>query len=173
MKNKTTILHLILISLTVLTGTVCRAVAPFELQWMNNPEKSVYKSSDHKDGIFVIEAYFRDCTYCNKNAPRVNALAEKFKNEPRVQVLDVGVDSQDSTYAEWIQKHKPNHPVLKDAKGEKLVKSQLGTTGYPSTYVIDCNGNVVATTRGVWSSSSQGKIERAIEDLLSENCSAP
>ncbi len=141
------------------------AVSPFELQWMNHEVKgTMYKSADHRQGIFIIEAYFLNCPYCNDNAAKVNEMAEKFANEPRVQVLDVGIDKQDSQYATWIAKHRPNHPVLKDAN-RTLIK-QLGTSGYPSTYVIDCHGKVVAKTSGAWDLNHELTILYAVEELL-------
>lgn len=146
------------------------AVSPFSLPWMNGDDSPTYNSADHASGVFVVEAYFLGCHYCNENAPNVNALAEKFSGNDRVQVLDVGIDRSDSDYETWIAKHSPNHPVLKDASRE-LIK-QLGTTGYPSTYVIDCKGNVAYKSSGTWSASKKQAIENAVQKLASEDCQA-
>ena len=143
------------------------AVSPVELPIMNG-SGGVYKMTDHTDGIFVVEAYFLSCPYCNENAPRVNAVAEMFANDKRVQVLDVGVDRDDTSYATWVKKHNPNHPVLKDSS-RKLIK-QLGTTGYPSTYVINCKGKVVESTEGAWGVEEEEAIIAAVEKLQSEGC---
>lgn len=144
-------------------------VTPFSLPWMNAETTGTnFSSVDYKDGIFVVEAYFLDCPYCNYNAKNVNEMASKFANEPRVHVLDVGIDRNDSQYATWIQRHKPNHPVLKDAS-RQLIK-QLGTTGYPSTYVIDCKGNVKYKSAGEWESKEKTEIADAIDELLQDEC---
>jgi peroxiredoxin len=152
--------------IAVVTSVSSAAIQPFELPWMNSAGGvTVYKSATLIDPIFVVEAYFLGCPYCNQNASNVNDLAEAYKNEPRVQVLDVGVDRQDSQYASWIQKHKPNHPVLKDAN--KVLIRQLGTTGYPSTYVIDGRTmTVVYDTDGVWGSDTRDDLRNAIDTLL-------
>lgn len=145
------------------------AVNPFELPQMNHDQAgTLFKSTDHPNGVFVVEAYFLGCPYCHENAPNVDELAEKYANEPRVQVLDVGVDRQDSQYAQWIEKHQPNHPVLKDAN--RVLIRQLGTTGYPSAYVIDCKGTVLHKTSGVWNSSKKAAIEKAIAQGLQTVC---
>jgi peroxiredoxin len=158
----------LVLSLCVI-GRLAFAVTPFELPWMNASQPgTTYKSSDHADGIFVVEAYFRTCPYCNDNAPNVDALAESFANEARVQVLDVGIDRRDSDYKAWIREHNPNHPVLKD--GSKELIGQLGTTGYPSTYVMDCQGNVVFQSSGSWSGSTESQIKNAVESLLKQDC---
>ena len=90
-------------------------IAPFSLPWMNQSPRDVYKMENHPNGVFVLEMYFRTCPYCNDNAPNVDRLSADHAGEPRVQVLDVGIDRNDVDYDRWIQAHHPNHPVLKDA----------------------------------------------------------
>ena len=145
------------------------ALAPFELPQMNAQiPGTVYKTADHPNSVFVLEAYFRRCPYCNYNAPNVDALAESYVTESRVQVLDVGIDRSNSDYSAWIAAHHPNHPVLKDAN--RLVVSQLGTSGYPSTYVVDCLGHVLAQTTGQWGAEEEAAVRGAIETGLKTSC---
>lgn len=120
------------------------------------------------DSVYVVEAYFNTCPYCNYNAKKVDALAEEFKDYPRLHVLDVGVDRKDSDYKSWIAKHSPNHPVLKD--DSKVLIKQLGTKSYPSTYVINCLGTVVFQTSGEWSSKTVNKIREAVNSVLEMEC---
>ena len=161
----------LLAALCFLMTSIAYGVSPFSLPWMNHPDSgTLYYSSDHPSAVFVIEAYYLNCPYCHDNAPKVDALAEKYADEPRVQVLDVGIDRYDSYYESWINKHNPNHPVLKDDR-QKVIR-QLGTTGYPSTYVLDCKGNVHYKTSGVWNTSKKRAIENMIDGLLTENCNS-
>lgn len=141
-------------------------VTAFQLPWMNAEGEGPvqYKSESYTDAVWVVEAYFLGCPYCNDNAPSVNELQNYFKNDERVQVLDVGIDKNDSQYAEWIRRHKPNHPVLKDS-GRTLVR-QLGTSTYPSTYVLDKRMNVIYKSTGVWSSKVAQQIKDAVEKAL-------
>lgn len=155
--------------LALIASPAWGAVKPFSLPWMNQSSgEATYHSVDHPGGVFVIEAYFLNCPYCNDNAPNVDRLADKYRGNPRVQVLDVGVDRNDSQYESWIQKHNPNHPVLKDPR--RTVIGPLGTTGFPSTYVLDCNGNVRESTSGLWNATKKAQLEQAIEKLLGETC---
>jgi len=142
------------------------AVSAFELPWMNaSSQGSInYKSADYQGAVWVVEAFFLGCPYCNDNAPRVNDLQNYFGNDERVQILDVGIDKGDSSYAEWIQRHQPNHPVLKDAS--RMLIRQLGTSTYPSTYVIDHKLNVVFKSSGVWSAKTEQAIKDAVEKAL-------
>ncbi|NBX76083.1 MAG: TlpA family protein disulfide reductase [Proteobacteria bacterium] len=138
----------------------------FQLPWMNAQGEGVisYNSQEYQDAVWVIETYFLGCPYCNDNAPKVNSLQNYFKNDERVQILDVGIDKKDSDYAEWIRRHNPNHPVLKDSA--RLLAKQLGTSVYPSTYVLDKNLNVVFKSSGDWSSKVETQIKDAVEKAL-------
>lgn len=159
----------VLVAVVAVSAVPSYAVSAFNLPWMNAEQNGMnYSSTSHPQGVFVVEAYFLNCPYCNYNAKRVNALAAKYAEEARVQVLDVGIDKSDSQYATWIQRHKPNHPVLKDAK--RTLINQLGTASYPSTYVMDCKGRVVFSSEGEWGPEEIADIEEAIEGLLEKEC---
>ena len=138
----------------------------FQLPWMNAQSEgpASYNSQEYQDAVWVIETYFLGCPYCNDNAPKVNALQNYFKNDERVQILDVGIDKNDGDYAEWIRRHQPNHPVLKDSA--RQLARQLGTSVYPSTYVLDKNLKVVFKSTGVWNSKSEAQIKDAVEKAL-------
>jgi len=137
-------------------------LANLQLPVMNGAANEVFEPKDER--VFVIEAYFNTCPYCNENAPNVDRLAADYDGDARVKVLDVGIDRSITEYESWIRKHNPNHPVLKDDK-RKLI-SQLGTTSYPSTYVLDADGNVKFRSVGSWNSSTEQKIRKAIDDIL-------
>ena len=140
----------------------------FQLPVMNGEPGEIYDSLKKPNQVRVIEAYFNNCPYCHDNAPQVDALAEMFHVEQRVEVLDVGVDRKQSDYDAWIKKHRPNHLVLKD-DGRKLI-GYLGTKSYPSTYVMDCEGIVTYRTSGVWSSGTKKKIVEAVAEALKKEC---
>lgn len=150
---------------------MAQSVNPFELQWMNAPAagKVTFKSPNFRDSVFVMENYFNGCHFCHENAPNVDRLAQEFVNEPRVWVLDVGTDRSDSQYDAWIQAHSPNHPVLKD--GNRVVTYQLGTSSFPSAYVIDCEGQITADVRGHgWDSFDYAYLVQAVHDALQKHC---
>jgi len=141
----------------------------FELPWMNHPVPgTTYSTFDHPNGIFVIEAYFINCPYCNQNVPFIKSLAADYAGEPRVQILDVGRDCRASDYQRWIQRHNPNYPVLNDCGTSVL--GPLGTTGYPSTYLVDCQGRVRHQSRGLWRAEVAREFRRQIDLLLNESC---
>lgn len=143
-------------------------IAPFALPQMNVTPHADYVSTAHPGAVFVIEAYFLGCPYCNDNAANVDDLVDAYPDEPLLQVLDVGVDRSDSDYATWISRHQPNHPVLKDSSRSLI--HQLGTSGYPSSYVLDCHGVVQFSGTGEWDSRELQSIKTAIDRLLAQGC---
>lgn len=144
-------------------------VFPFELRWMNaDSADAVYRTSDHADGIFVLEVYFQSCPDCNNNAPNVHALASEYAGHSRVQVLDVSRDTRASDYQSWISRHRPNHPVLNDSS--RSVINKLQPPEYPATYILNCRGEIVYRTSNVWSSLTKQEMRTTINHMLEREC---
>lgn len=140
---------------------------PFSLPNMNNAG-TPYNSAEHKNAVFVIEAFFNGCHYCHVNAPNVHDLVTAYRGNDRVQVLDVGIDSQPIQYDSWIRQTNPSHPVLNDSR--RSVIGALKTQGFPSTYVLNCKGEVIGQTEGVWGTNAQRQIKQSIEQGLGTKC---
>lgn len=160
--------------LTIMTMSFARTafgITPFSLPWMNHQDgpSTLYKSSDHPSGIFVIETFYRACGYCNMNEINHINLAKEYLDTPRVQFLDLGKDTNQRDYEIWISNHHPNHPVLKDAT--RIVIKELGAGMYPSTFIVDCRGNVRYEHEGTWDSTAIiEEIRNNIDKLLEETC---
>jgi hypothetical protein len=125
----------------------------------------VYKMSEHKNGVFVFEAYRLSCGYCNENAPAVDRLATDYASNPRVQVLDLSLDVADADFAEWINLHKPNHPVIQDT-GRRVYNALKQSNGVPQVFVVNCKGLLVGGHVGTWGgaeSAIRGLIDRALQ----------
>lgn len=149
-----------------LVCSVSFAIEPFALPWMNHESPgTVFNTEDYPDGIFVIHPYFIHCPVNYQLEPKVNQLAVDYVDEPRVHVIDIGIDRSDLDYKKWIGGVNPNHPVLKDANRE-VVRS-LGVTQFPTTIVLDGYGTVqYRSTPGVWSAKEEKEIRATIDWLL-------
>jgi hypothetical protein len=125
--------------------------------------------ASYKNGVFVFEAYMNFCSYCNTNAPLVNQLTTVWKDQPRVQVLDLSGDTSPREYAAWFSKHKPNHLVLND--GAKKMFWQMATQNLlPQTFVVNCRGQIIDSHLGGWDSSTMANINSAINEALQTVC---
>ncbi len=144
-------------------------LSPFNLKWMNHEVAGTYyRSSDHPNAVFVVEAYFRNCPYCNDNAHNVDALKDHYSDNDLVQVLDVSSDCSNRDYRDWIAEHNPNHPVLNDCNWEVL--GPLGITGMPTAVVLDCNLNELYRTGGTWDSWEIRRLRNVIDRQLAAGC---
>jgi hypothetical protein len=136
------------------------------LRVMNGEQDELFHSKDHPYGVFVVESYFLTCPYCNQNAPAVSQLALEYEAESRVHVLDVSVDCRESQYRNWISKHRPKYKVLNDCGGRSLLRSQLGISSFPTTVVVDCKGEEVYRTSGLWNAVAAAKVRNAVDSAL-------
>ena len=129
------------------------------LPWMNGGTDGEFKLADHPNGVFVFEAYELSCAFCNQNAPQVDALAVEYKNDARVTVVDLGQDTADRDYRNWIATHSPNHPVVKDV-GQKVFSALKQDDGIPQTFVVAaCDGSLAGSTLGLWGDAKKTLTE--------------
>ena len=145
-------------------------IAPTSFPWMNAKQAgSTYNMAEHPNAVFVFEAFSINCSWCNKNAPNVDALATKFKDNARVQVIDLGLDSSTSAFTQWIQTHNPNHPVVKDV-GRKVFNALQVENGIPQVFIVNCRGEREDVVVGYWEAAEKAQIERAINKALETTC---
>jgi hypothetical protein len=132
-----------------------------KLPWMNSTDGTAqYVFGDHNK-VHVLEAYGLNCSWCNKNAPQVAAMAADFANDAAVQFVDLGTDQRDQDYVRWIQAHHPAYPVVKDVS--RTVFNLLRTEdGIPQTFVLNCKGELVDSTIGYWGEGEKATIRAAI-----------
>ncbi len=144
------------------------AIDTFKLPVMNGAEGAVYDSAEKTDAVFIVESYQLRCSYCNDNAPKVDELAQFFAYEERVQFLNLGIDRDRRDYQQWIQRHSPSFPVLMDA--QRSVWNQLGGSGTPTTWVLNCRHEVKWTHVGSWEQATRGELKGVIDRELAANC---
>ena len=140
--------------------------------WMNGPARdSRYElaAPANQNKVHVLEAYSVSCSWCNRNAVQVDAMADEFRLDARVQFLDLGLDSNDRDYQRWIQANAPNHPVVKDV-GHVVWQALMQDDGIPQTFVLDCAGNLTGATIGYWGEAEKTAIRAAIAAAESVTC---
>jgi hypothetical protein len=135
------------------------------LPWENSTADAVYKFADHPHTVFVLEAFELSCEYCNENAPNVDALATEYAANSGVQVLDLGLDTQDRDFQTWIANHHPNHPVTKDVD-HAVWNALTQDNSIPQTFIVGCDGALVNYTVGLWDDAAKATIHSAITTAL-------
>lgn len=145
------------------------SIPMYDLPIKNGEPGAVYKMSEHPNAVFVFEAYRNFCGACNDNAPAVDALADHYSSNDRVQVLDLSLDTSAQDFASWINRHKPNHPVVQDV-GFKIFKALKTANSIPQVFVVNCRGEKVDGAVGTWSSSVAARLRASIDRALDTTC---
>jgi thiol-disulfide isomerase/thioredoxin len=160
----------LLSTVLISTASTAQTVSPFVLEWYNFGETiGEYKSEDHPGATFVLEIFANSCGACNANAVNVEALAEEFKDNPKVQVLDVGIAQQPRELRAWIERHAPKHPVV---QGKRSLMLELGgITSTPTAVILNCKLEVIHKTSGRWTPAVAEKLREVIQaSLMDASC---
>lgn len=135
----------------------------------NGEPGAVYRMTDHPNAVYVFEVFSLSCSYCNTNAPAVDRLAKDFAGNARVQVLDVGLDTSDNNYREWIRRHAPNHVVVADP-ARKVYNPLRTAEGIPQAFVVNCKGERVGSQVGSWDAGAERKLRALVNTALETTC---
>ena len=125
--------------------------------------------SEHKNSVFVFESFADFCGGCHENAPNVDEFATEFATNPRVQVLDLGLDQVDSAYQAWVGRHHPNHPVLQDT-ARKVFNALRTDNLIPQVFIVNCRGEMVGNHIGEWDEAVKTKLRGDIAAALATTC---
>lgn len=141
-----------------------------EFPWKNGPTRDArYKMAEHKNTVHVFEAWSINCSWCNRNAPQVKAMAAEYAPDARVQFIDLGLDTNDRDYQRWIQSHAPGYPVVQDA-GRAVWNALMQQNGIPQTFVVDCTGKLEGFTIGYWGAEEKEALRDAIARAKDVTC---
>ena len=144
----------------------------YQLDWMNHSERPGTEKltlGQANNKVYVVEAWFNGCPYCHENAPNVDALATTLASNSQITVIDLGRDRRTSDYTSWINRHHPNHPVVRDGDSQSLL-SQLQVSGYPTTVVLDCNLQVKMTKVGTWEEGDAEELAAKAREVSQAGC---
>lgn len=128
-----------------------------------------YRMADHRNSVFVFEIFSLSCGSCNDNAAYVDKLATEYKSNPRVQVLDAGIDSAEPLYREWIRLHAPNHPVIADPQ-QRVYSALRAENRTPQVFVVNCEGQMAGRFVGNWVGQGDKDVREAVEKALKTTC---
>lgn len=122
-----------------------------------------YDSQNHLGSAYVIEFYFAACPACNRNADNVKRLANAFKGNDKVQIVELSIDCQEAAYRTWIGNHSPIGPVLNGC--DAAIVDTLNVSSFPTTYVYAPNKREAMRGVGVWSEATYTRIKRYLDQV--------
>lgn len=100
----------------------------------------LYRLSDFRGKVVFLNVWATWCTPCRLEMPSMEALYRRLKGSDFV-MLAVSADDGAAPVQAFVEQTGLTFPILIDSKG--IVSSRYGLTGYPETFIIDRQGNVV------------------------------
>ncbi len=119
--------------------------------------------ADLKGKLILLNFWATWCEPCRKEMPDLERLWQTYRHKGLV-VLAVSEDGGDTrSVTRFVAKHRLSYTVSVDRDGELATRYQV--SGLPATYLIDRQGNIVASVLGSkdWAGAEAGAL---IEHLL-------
>ncbi len=92
-----------------------------------------------KGKVTILNFWFTKCKPCVAEIPDLNKLYDKYKDNKDVMFASITFSS-DKQVKEFMKNHKINFPVV---TGAKDICKKFNVMGYPTTVIIDKDGNIV------------------------------
>ena len=120
-------------------------------------------------GKAVILTYWATwCSTCQDVMPSMEKLYQQFHNQG-LEILAVNLEEDADTVRQYIHNNGITFPVLLDIDGN--VRAGYEIEGYPTNYILDREGNIIAMHTGALDWNSQDVI-KAFDALLFAGISA-
>ena len=102
--------------------------------------------ADYRGKVVVLNFWASWCDPCRDESPLLDRWHERISAGGRGTVLGVDVLDVTDDAREFVREYDLSYPMLRDGEGEIL--GRYGVIAYPETFVIDRNGQIVASRRG-------------------------
>ena len=127
---------------------------------------------EYKGKVVVINFWATWCGYCVEEMPAFEKVYKEFgSNKKDVIILGVAgpktkqnlnnVDVEKDKIISFLNKNKITYPTLMDETGKSF--SEYGIKAFPTTYVINKNGNLEGFVSGA---ISEEQLRKTIEETL-------
>jgi thiol-disulfide isomerase/thioredoxin len=126
------------------------------------------KLEEFRGKVIVLDLWATWCPPCRMEIPGFVRLQNKYRDQG-VEVIGIALDPVDArggggaaAVGPFMQQFNINYTIWMVSKWDALGKYQLGQ-GYPTTYIIDRDGNVVKKYVGM---QPENRFEEDIKQLL-------
>lgn len=100
----------------------------------------------YKGKTVLVEFWISHCGFCIAAVPKLNAVADKFRDKG-LEVVSINMYDPTDAIEFFKQKNKPEYPILTDGQS---IAVAYGVEGYPAIVLIDKNGKIVYSSSGLF-----------------------
>lgn len=129
-----------------------------ELKGYNTPD---LKLSDTKGKVVFLHFWGTWCPDCVLEMPSVQAFYDQYKNQIQFVLIDIEIDNNYTKLTKFIDKKKYTVPMY---EAVSLFSTQLQVTSFPTTFIIDKEGNIVSKHDGA-TNWNLPEVQKPIVDL--------
>ena len=138
----------------------------------NKADNSVFS----ENAVTVVNFWFNDCKPCVEELSEMNALNDRIK-EQGGEVIGVNVGTLDgneeniATAKQILETKGAKYRNIYFDSNSDAGKFALGVTAFPTTYVIDRNGNIVgeALLGGIDNDDNLNTLQNTIDEVLAKD----
>lgn len=151
------------------TAADARPVIPavdFELE---DQYGNIHRLEDYRGKTIFLNFWATWCPPCKAEMPDIQKLYEKSSTEGEDAVIVLGVaapnmgqEGSEEEIAAFMEEKGYTYPVLMDTEGELF--ASYGITSFPTTFMIDRDGNVFGYVSGMLSADMMDSIVRQTLD---------
>lgn len=129
-----------------------------------------------ENAVTVVNFWFNDCKPCVEELSEMNALNDRIK-EQGGEVIGVNVGTLDgnkeniATAKQILETKGAKYRNIYFDSNSDAGKFALGVTAFPTTYVIDRNGNIVgeALLGGIDNDDNLNTLQNTIDEVLAKD----
>jgi len=114
----------------------------FTLPLLNGGNTSL---SDHKGKVVILNFWATWCPPCRAEMPSMEILYQRFKSQG-LEILAVDVGENINTVRQFIHNSNYTFPVILDRHSR--VSGIYGIVAFPTSYIIDREGKIIAIVVG-------------------------
>ena len=138
----------------------------------NKVDSSIFS----ENAVTVVNFWFNDCKPCVEELSEMNALNDRIK-EQGGEVIGVNVGTLDgneeniATAKQILETKGAKYRNIYFDSNSDAGKFALGVTAFPTTYVIDRNGNIVgeALLGGIDNDDNLNTLQNTIDEVLAKD----
>jgi len=128
------------------------------------------KLSDHKGQVVLLDFWATWCGPCVAAMPKVQALHEKLKDNPKVAVIGLNVMDEKDSFNGWVKKNQDKYTFTfafdsgKADDGSSAATRSYGVSAIPTTFVIGPDGKIAEVISG-YTDENEAKVVKALESF--------